>query len=343
MRFGLHYLPTYLPELDGSVGDYFQHVFEQIQFGEELGYDDAWITEHHFDEFGGTCPDPAAFLSALAMRTERIHLGIAIVVLALHDPIRIAEAYAMVDNLCDGRLEFGVGRGSNPREFQHYGVSYDESAHRLKEAMEVVQQAWALERVDFSGKLYQYSGMRVLPKPVQRPHPPVWVAASRSDDTYRWAGEKGFNLMILPNAAEPAALKQAVATYQQALAASGHPTNTERLGKFLLYCADSDARAKKEAQRYMDNYWRVADTANPTGPGRTGDRNFDAQLARGTIIAGDPARCIEMIHFWIETLGMTTLSGSFHFGGMPQDLALKNIRLFSEKVMPALSSVGARA
>lgn len=342
MRFGLHYLPTYLPALDGSVGDYFQHVFEQVEFAEKLGYDDIWITEHHFDEFGGTVPDPAAFLSALAMRTKRIHLGIAIVVLALHEPVRVAEAYAMVDNLSDGRLEFGVGRGSNPREFNHYAISYDESAPRLKEAMEVVQRAWSQETLEHSGKHYRYSGMRVLPKPVQRPHPPVWVAASRSDDTYRWAGEKGFNLMVLPNAAEPAALKQAVGTYQLALEASGHPAITERLGKFLLYCAESDAKAKEEAQRYMDNYWKVADTANPTGPGRTGDRNFDAQLAKGTIIAGDPARCLDMIQFWIETLGMTALSGSFHFGGMPQELALKNIRLFSEKVMPALSGVDTR-
>jgi natural product biosynthesis luciferase-like monooxygenase protein len=348
MRFGVHYLPTYMPEYDGPVADYYRHVFEQVALAESLGYDDIWITEHHFHEFGGIVPDPAAFLSSLAVRTSRIHLGIAIVVLPLHNPIRTAEAYAMVDNLSGGRLEFGVARGSAPREFQQSGVSYEESGRRLKEAMEVVQQAWTQERLDFQGDLFQFSGQRVLPRPAQKPHPPVWVAASRSDDTYRWAGSKGFNLMVLPNAAPPPALQAAVGSYREALRISGHGPEaegasrarpageTEVLAKFVTYVAESDAAARREAGPFLANYHRVAEAGNPAGPGRGGDTGLENQLAKRVVCVGDPEHCVDIIRGWTETLGLTTFSGQFYFGGMPHETALKSLRLFAEKVIPAL-------
>src|SRR5437870_12217044 len=124
MRFGAHYLPTYIPELDGPVPDFYQRLFGQIKLAESLGYDDAWITEHHFDEFGGIVPDPASFLAAAAGHTSRIHLGIAIVVLPLRDPLQVAETYAMVDVASNGRLEFGVARGSTPQEFDSMHIPY---------------------------------------------------------------------------------------------------------------------------------------------------------------------------------------------------------------------------
>src|SRR5688572_30248198 len=114
MRFGAHYLTTYVPELDGSGVKFYQHMFEQMQELDALGYDDVWVTEHHFHEYGGMIPDPAAFLSAVAARTSRIHLGIAIVILPLHHPLKIAESYAMVDVISNGRLELGIGRGNAP-------------------------------------------------------------------------------------------------------------------------------------------------------------------------------------------------------------------------------------
>ena len=338
MRFGAHYLPTYIPDLDGPVPDFYQRLFQQINLAESLGFHDAWITEHHFDEFGGIVPDPAGFLAAAAGHTSTIRLGIAVVVLPLRDPVQVAETYAMVDVASNGRLEFGVARGSTPQEFDSLHIAYAQSGPRLREGMEVIEQAWSGKPVTFHGQMYDIENVRVLPRPVQTPHPPVWVAASRSDDTYRWAGSKGYNLMVLPNAAEPPALQQAVKTYREALKNAGHSKPTETLAKFLIYVAGSDATAREEASRFMANYWAVADRRNPTGPGRGGERSFDAQQTKGTIIAGDPSRCVDMIRFWVETLGLTAVSGSFHFGGMPQEQAYGNLRLFAEKVMPAFSS-----
>ena len=185
-------------------------MFQQVEELDVLGFDYVWMTEHHFDEYGGTVPDPATFLAAAASRTNRIRLGIAVVVLPLRNPLQVAESYATVDIVSHGRLEFGIGRGSTPAEFESFGVSQEESALLLRESMEIVQQAWGAEAVTFHGERFDFAGVRVLPKPFQQPHPPVWVGASRSDDTYRWAGAKGFHLMTLPNASEPHVLQQSI-------------------------------------------------------------------------------------------------------------------------------------
>src|SRR5665213_2591736 len=142
MRFGAHYLTTYVPELDGSANQFYEHMFQQAEELDALGYDDFWVTEHHFHEYGGLIPDPAPFLSAVAARTTRIHLGIAIVVLPLHDPLKIAERFAMVDVISNGRLEFGIGRGT-PSEYRAFGAPEENGAAQLREYAEVVRQAWA--------------------------------------------------------------------------------------------------------------------------------------------------------------------------------------------------------
>jgi alkanesulfonate monooxygenase SsuD/methylene tetrahydromethanopterin reductase-like flavin-dependent oxidoreductase (luciferase family) len=289
------------------------------------------------------------FLAALAGATSRIHLGVAISVLPLRHPLYNAESYAMVDVVSNGRLEFGVGRGSTLGDFYGLRISVDDSALRMREATELIRAAWSADVVNYRGELFAYEDVRVLPKPVQRPHPPIWVGASRSDDTYRWAGENGYHLMTLPYMYEPSEMQQALDHYRAALLATGHdPATREVLGKFHVYVAESDAAAQREAQPYLERYEasaagvirRAAHVDTPSAR-RVRDRDyFAAQIAAGNIIVGDPDRCIEVIRRWRDTLGLTTLSGTFHFGGLPQELALRSIRLFAERVMPAFGHTG---
>ncbi len=345
MRFGVHYLNTYFPALDGSVPQVYRHLIAQVQEAEALGFTDVWVTEHHFHEFGGLIPAPPVFLTALAAATQRIRLGVAISVLPLHHPLHNAEAYAMVDVLSGGRLELGVGRGSTPEEFSEGGLDYSDSALRLREHMEALLQAWSDAPVCFQGELYRFDRVRVLPKPLQRPHQPVWVAASRSDDTFRWAGEKGFHLMTLPYAYEPSVLLHWLELYRDALRAHGHdPAAREVLGKFHIYVAESDAAARRDAEPYWLNYYRLAfDRATWTVPRYPTAADFATEVAQRHVIVGDPARCIETIAYWREALGLTTLSGTFHFGGMPHEVALRSLRLFAERVMPAFAPASAPA
>jgi alkanesulfonate monooxygenase SsuD/methylene tetrahydromethanopterin reductase-like flavin-dependent oxidoreductase (luciferase family) len=345
MRFGGHYFPAYVPGPGRSVAGFYHDMLAQFELLETLGFDDVWMTEHHFDDFGGTVPDPAAFLTAAAARTRRIRLGVAIVVMPLHNPVQVAESYAMVDVLSGGRLEFGVGRGSTAAEFESFGVALAEAAGRLKEGTEIVRQAWSQPAVTFHGQHFAYTGVQALPKPVQQPHPPIWVGASRSDDTYRWAGEQGFHLMVLPNSYTPPVLRQAILTHQDALRAAGHDPGAKHvLGKFHVYVAADAATAAREAEPYLIANLQMNDARNPARAGRSGAAYAIAtEDEKGTIIAGDPARCIDRLHWWIDTLGLTAVSCTFHFGGMPQEPALKNIRLFGEKVLPAFEHVPAKA
>lgn len=341
MKFAAHYLPTYIPELDGPVPEFYRRMFEQMQLLEAVGFDQVWVTEHHFHEYGGTVPDPATFLAAVAGRTSTIRLGIAIVVMPFHNPLRVAESYAMVDVISGGRLNFGLGRGT-VTELQHLGIGYEESTAKLREGFEILRQAWSQEAVDFRGEVYQYEGVRILPRPIQEPHPPFWIAASRSDDTYRWAGSNGAHLLTLPSLNDTEPLRVNIGNYRESLQKAGHdPSTREVLGKFHIYVSDSYQSAVKEAAPFLQNYWRVSEEQNSglVNPPRRVDA--EDEIAKGRVIAGDPQRVIDTIHRWREALGLTVMSGTVFFGGLPQELALKNIRMFGEKVIPAFSSVPA--
>lgn len=340
MQFAAHYLPTYIPALDGPEPEFYRRMFEQMALLDQLGFHQLWVTEHHYHEYGGTIPNPATFLAAVASHTSRIRLGIAIVIVPLHNPLEVAESYAMVDVISGGRLNFGIGRGT-PAELDSCGIDYAESVVRLREGAEVIQRAWSEEAVEFTGKFFDYQGVRLLPRPVQRPHPPFWVAASRSDDTYRWAGTKGFHLLTLPYMYEPAVLHTAIDHYREALVQAGHaPSTREVLGKFHIYVTDSEQRAVAEAGPYLQRYWALADAQNRT-PATARPRQMHEQMARGNVIAGDPQRCIDLIRRWRDLLGLTVLSGTFYFGGMPQEMALRNIRRFATEVMPAFTQTEA--
>lgn len=342
MKFGAHYLPTYVPHLDGPVTEFYRRMFEQMEEMERLGYDYIWVTEHHFSEYGGTISHPPTFLSAIARTTRRIRLGVAISVLPLHNPLEVAESYAMVDVVSNGRLEFGVGKGSEPIEYKQLGVLQKEATQRMKEGTEIIRRAWSDEPVSFRGEFFNYDNLRVLPKPVQRPHPPIWVGAARSEDSFHWAGENGFNLMTLPYLYQtadvsPELLPRFVKAYREGLARTGHDVGTrEILGKFHIYVSDSFNQAVREATPYLHHYREVHEAADPAKKQAfLSPQEITSQLAQGFVIGGDPQRCIDAIHRWREEVGLTALSGTFHFGGMPQELALKNIRLFAERVMPA--------
>ena len=338
MRFGAHYLPTYVPHLDGPVTEFYRRMFEQMEELDRLGFDYLWVTEHHFNVYGGTISHPPTFLSAIARTTRRIRLGVAISVLPLHNPLEVAESYAMVDVISNGRLEFGIGKGSEAIEYKRAGVFQKEATLRMKEATEIIRQAWSDEPVNFRGEFFQYQNVRVLPKPVQRPHPRIWVGAARSEDSFRWAGQNGFDLMTLPYLYPTMdVLRGFVKVYREALSEAGHePERREIIGKFHVYVADSFDQAVREAAPYLNHYLDIHAAADPNRKqGLLVHHDAATQFAQGLVIAGDPKRCIDAIHRWREEAGLTTLSGTLYFGGMPQELALKNIRLFAERVMPA--------
>jgi alkanesulfonate monooxygenase SsuD/methylene tetrahydromethanopterin reductase-like flavin-dependent oxidoreductase (luciferase family) len=339
MKFGTHTLPTYMPDVDGTLPEYYRCMFEQIVEVEKLGFDHAWVTEHHFGGYGGTLPHPPTFLSAAAQLTSRIRLGIAVAVLPLHNPLDLAESYAMADVISGGRIDFGIGKGSEPVEYRKLGVNQDEGTRRFHESAEIIRQAWSDDPVRFCGEFYNYENVNILPKPLQRPHPRIWVGATRNEETFRWAGEQGYDLMTVPFVHPSTdALRDLVKIYRDALARRDHDfVGREVLGKFHIYVSDSFERGLREAAPFMKNY---SDIHHAVDPGRRlTERDIGSDMARGFIIVGDPERCSDTIQRWREEAGITVFSGTFHFGGMPQELALKNLHLFAERVMPKLQDL----
>src|SRR5690242_13219502 len=178
MRFDMNLLPMYFPDVHPPFAEYFEEILDEVQLAEELGFECYWFTEHHFLVYGGPIPNPAVFLSAAAARTSKLKLGSAIAIVPLRHPLQTAEDYAMMDAISGGRLEFGVGRGNTPLDYELYGVDQADNRAKFEEAMEVITKAWTNDTFSHHGRFWDLDGVGVFPKPAQKPMPEVWVAAN---------------------------------------------------------------------------------------------------------------------------------------------------------------------
>ena len=193
MQFGL-FQSVQLPDPKEQVR-YYKDALEQVLWAEELGYDSVWVTEHHFSRHG-IVSATLSLLAYLAGVTKTIRLGTGVAVLPFHNPIELAEQAATVDLLSDGRLDFGIGRGFQWGEFHKLNIPMDEASRRFEEAMEVITKAWTSdEPFDHAGEFWTFNDMTIHPRPVQSPHPPVWVAAASPKSVERVA-RHNWNLLI---------------------------------------------------------------------------------------------------------------------------------------------------
>lgn len=165
MEFGMFYV---LESPDGDFKRAYDEMLGQVEYAEELGYDTIWLAEHHTSAYG-SIPNPAVAMAAIAERTKKMKIGSLISVLPLHNPISIAEDYAMVDVMSGGRLLFGVGRGYQPQEFKHFGVDMAETRERFKEELDIILGLWTNESFSYNGKFYQLDNVSIRPKPIQKP------------------------------------------------------------------------------------------------------------------------------------------------------------------------------
>jgi alkanesulfonate monooxygenase SsuD/methylene tetrahydromethanopterin reductase-like flavin-dependent oxidoreductase (luciferase family) len=176
MKFGLHYQ---LPCHDGqSAVQRYRDTIEQAAHAEALGFESVWPVEQHFDTDLSILSAPLLMLAAVAERTRTLRLGIAIILLPLSHPVRMAEEIATLDVISNGRAEFGMGRGSLPEHFTGFGIPQAENRDRFIEGLDVILKAWSSERLSYHGRFFDLEDLSVVPKPVQQPHPPIRVAAN---------------------------------------------------------------------------------------------------------------------------------------------------------------------
>ena len=178
------------PERRVELATVYARALDRIEIMDRAGYDAVWLAEHHFSGFS-VCPSVHMVGTLAAARTRRLRIGTGVSLAPFYHPLRLAEEVALLDLLSGGRVNWGAGRGFARVEFEAFGVPPEESAARFRETVEIVLRAWTDERLSFSGEHFRFDGIEVLPKPMQRPHPPVWLAAS-SDRAIDWAAGRGF-------------------------------------------------------------------------------------------------------------------------------------------------------
>src|ERR1700723_3551363 len=199
MQFGVQFFPDVRPE-ERSAEQYFREALDIAEEADRLGFSHIRIVEHYFHHYGGYSPNPVVFLAAAAQLTKTARLVTGAVLPAFNNPLKLAGELAMLDALCDGRLDIGFARAFLPHEFRRFGVSLDESRARFDEGMEQVRQLLEQENVTPAARFHDFRNVTSLPRPTQKPRPPFYVAALATKESFERAGTAGHGIMAIPMA-----------------------------------------------------------------------------------------------------------------------------------------------
>jgi natural product biosynthesis luciferase-like monooxygenase protein len=347
MQFAAYAMPSYAEEFGLSQGQFLRATLDHLAEAEDLGFDSVWVNEHHFHRYGGMMPTLPTMLAALSQRTSRVRLGTSVVVLPLHHPLSMAEQLAMVDLLSGGRLEFGIGRGFVAHDYEVLGVPYADAQARLLESLEVILSAWTRAPFSHRGTYYQFMDLEVWPRPEQRPHPPIWMACSRTPQNFEWAGAQDWNLLTIGYLSPVSALGGLTRIYREARQAAGHGgahtiathyhTVVAEDGQSARRIAEDGLREHLRLNRESRSLARFADAAAPE------EISIEQLVDEGRLIAGDPADCARSLRRIADETGCTEVHCLFQFGNIPFSVANRSMRLFAAEVMPRLADAAAGA
>ena len=332
MEFGVFYqLPC---AADQSPAERYSDTIAQSQLADELGFDSVWLAELHFNPEFSIMSAPLLVASAIAQTTKRIMVGTAVNLVPLHHPIRLAEEAATLDVISGGRAIFGIGRGSNPRQFAGYGVDVAEGRQRFQEALDFILKAWTSDEFSYQGGHYHADNLRITPKPVQKPHPPVYIA-SNSPDTFGIVGSLGHNILVAPMVVSVQGALDGLALYRTTLVECGHdPAKVKVNVNVPVYVTKDRGKARGAPQASFDNYLGLI-RANRTRSLRgIADLTYD-RVYEDFAAIGDPDQCVDKLRSLQEMYQPQEFMCWFNAGGLlPHKEVEKSMRLFSEEVMP---------
>lgn len=322
---------------------------------ERLGYDSVMPAEHHFSEYG-YCASPQVSLAAVAARTSKIRLGTGVVVLPFHNPVRVAEDFAFIDLMSDGRVDLGVGRGYQPMEYKGFGMDQTHSREIFREGMEVIHKCWTEDRFSYNGKYYQFDDICVRPKPLQKPHPPIYMAVL-SPETFRIAGRSGYNvLMSTVFGLTPELAKEGMANYREGRHEGGHDPKAGKIACLIMvYPGKTREAARKTFGPRVTWYYRTIakyvappqgqhDIKGYDGYGKSRDLAASVEfndLVDGTsIVCGEPDYCIEKLVGLADEFGFDELLCWTRIGGLENAKVLSAMELLGTDIIPAVRKAG---
>ncbi|MCL6636947.1 MAG: LLM class flavin-dependent oxidoreductase [Alicyclobacillus sp.] len=337
----------------------YQHYLEQMVYAEQLGFDGLGVNEHHQTAYG-TMPSPNIMAAALVARTQRAKIAILGNALPLRqNPQRVAEEIAMLDVLSGGRIISGFVRGIGP-EYHTFSLDPTQSRGRFMEAHDLIIRAWTEpEPFEFYGKYYKLRYVNTWPRPVQQPHPPVWIPSQGSVETIDWVAAKRYTYLQTYSSID--SVRRVFQEFREACQRHGYEAQPDQMGWALpVYVAETDAQAQAEAKApleylfntvfkmpasvffppgYLTPQSMARVLANKRGLG-TSYLTFETLLEKGYVLVGSTDTVRQQLAEYQKAFGFGNLLPMLQFGTLSHELAMKNITLFAREVMPHLRPLG---
>jgi alkanesulfonate monooxygenase SsuD/methylene tetrahydromethanopterin reductase-like flavin-dependent oxidoreductase (luciferase family) len=339
------------PRVNSTHVELFRRQLEEVELAERIGIDQIWFYEHHLSPTSPV-PSPNLIIAAAARTTRRIRFANMVNILPFRHPLIVAEEAAMLDNLTGGRLDMGIGRGLRPPEFAAFGLDQQVSREMFLESFDVIRRVWADENFVHDGKYWTVKKDAPLSPPlVQRPHPPFLVSA-QSEESLRWAARHDIPFAQIDATVEQA--RRDLSLYREVQVAHGHAPAPRLYLMREIYVADSDARARAEAQPYLLQYWDLWQRYTQfTRCGSMPDSydfwrrhapmlhamSFDELVANDMVMVGTAETVANAILRLAAAVDLMGLAIIFKFGAMPYDMVERSMTAFGAEVMPRVGRV----
>jgi alkanesulfonate monooxygenase SsuD/methylene tetrahydromethanopterin reductase-like flavin-dependent oxidoreductase (luciferase family) len=354
VKFALLYeIEVPRPWTETSVYDGFWEALEQVKVAEEVGFHTVWSVEHHFLDQFSVASAPEIWLSAVAQHTSTIRIGHGVRLLPYNynHPIRSAEMAAVLDIMSKGRLEFGTGRSASAIELQGFGIDPAVTRAQWDEALHMIPQMWTQEEFSWDSPTFQMPPRNVLPKPIQKPHPPLWMSGTQPDSAIL-AGERGIGFMHF-SMSDPIGMDAKVQSYRDAIARAkpaGAFINDQFAAFTAMFCGEDDADAAARAGGPICWYTNLVEAVYASLAGLGEDesyawyrkrleaegmkqRSLEELVERRSAIVGSPARCIDSIR-WYESQGVDQMILLVQAGALKHDDICDSLRRFGREVIP---------
>ena len=327
----------------------FQEGFRMVDAAEEQGLDGVWLAELHFNPTRSVMSSPIVIASSIATRTKRLKVGMAVYVLPLSNPLRIAEEVATVDHISEGRFEFGIGRSGFARSYDVFSIPYSESQERFAESLNIILQAWEGKEFSYEGKYYNVDKATISPVPFQQPHPPLRIAAN-SADTFVRLGEAGHPIFVGLRGMDIPELRQNVDAYRKSWREAGHPGDGDVSLRIPVYAGETEDQAMDEPFESISGYFGRMGSLYREQAGKSGIEGTELADGRAERLAGlsyedmlktkiafgTAEHLVDRFNQLKEELGLDGVVAELNPGGLiPEERVLRSLKIVTEKVMPA--------
>ena len=336
------------PVGNGGESAAFDQALAEVVAAEQYGLDAVWLAELHGAPERSVLSSPMMLASAIGACTSHIKIGIAVQVLPLSHPLRLAEEAATVDQISHGRLIYGIGRSGVVRTYEDYGISYGESRERFAETLEILKLAWTQPSFSYEGKYHSFKDISATPKPYQRPYPEMRMAAA-TPETFPQIGRLGLPIFVAVRQGPFGQLAERIKSYREAYAAAGHPGRGQVYLRVPAYLAETRERARAEARDSIMGFFRYQaelgrDSARRAGGELAVQRlrqverlealTYDEALAT-QLLVDDPDGFAARLREVEDEIGLDGILAELNCGGkIPQPRVLNALKLLCEEVKP---------